>query len=387
MSAYAFAEGHYVDSIQGITTIKSASREDFFISLNKSIYEMFQGKIFSLGKVNLRFGTLSEIVSVLFISGTFGLTTWLVLNKELQLGEMVAILSIVGTIMPSIGRLAVANVQVQEASIAFERMFDFTSIEPEYNMNEGGGVKVSEVSFLDVKNIKFRFVGRKPLFTDLSLFVKKGEMVAILGESGGGKSSLIYILQRFYLPESGIVEVNGFNLNQIPVNHWRNLVGVVSQEVKIFNGNLLFNLTLSYDPGEYASAMEFCQKAGFDRYFQMFPQGYLTILGEEGVKISGGQKQLVSLARALYRQPKLLLLDEPTASMDRNMELFVMDLLLDSRSKMSIIVTTHRIQAAKEADRIYILEQGGIAAAGTPEELMQTQNLFSDACRELSKVP
>ncbi|MBX2964714.1 MAG: peptidase domain-containing ABC transporter [Cyclobacteriaceae bacterium] len=383
MSSYALTEGHYVDTIQGIAAIKAANRESFFESVNKQVYGFFQSRIFDLGKLNLRFGLCNEITGVVFMLLVFGLSSWMVLKETLQLGEMVALLSMAGSIIPSMIRLAVANIQLQEARIAFDRMFEFASVKPEF-MQEELKAESETIDELLVKNIAFRFPGRKQLLKGISLDIRKGEIIAILGESGGGKSSFLQIVQRFYQPESGSIEVNGVDLDSTPIPAWRNLVGVVPQEVKIFNGNLLYNLTISDKPEDYKAVIEFCKQIGFDQYFEAFPQSYLTILGEEGINISGGQKQLVALARALFRQPKLLLLDEATAAMDKNTEAFVLQLLLKSKPDMAIILVTHRIQTARNADRVYILEGGEIVASGTPGTLMESVNFYSESFKELT---
>ncbi|HRJ31406.1 MAG TPA: ATP-binding cassette domain-containing protein [Cyclobacteriaceae bacterium] len=241
---------------------------------------------------------------------------------------------------------------------------------------------IVDIEQLNVNKLTFRFPGRARLLKDISLSVKKGEVIAMLGESGGGKSSFLQIIQKFYKPESGTIEVNGIDLDRISTLTWRDLIGVVPQEVKIFNGNLLYNLTLSDNPNEYQSAIVFCKQAGFDKYFESFPQSYLTILGEEGINISGGQKQVVALARALFRQPKLLLLDEATAAMDKNTEAFVLQLLMNLKQNTAVILVTHRIQTARKADRIYILDAGEIVASGTPETLMESVNFYSESVNE-----
>lgn len=373
MSSYALTEGHYVDTIQGIATLKATGREPFFESLNKQVYGFFQNKIFKLGKLNLRFGLYNEITGVVLIVLIFGLTSWMVLNKTLQLGEMVALLSMTGSIIPSLNRLVIANIQLQEAHVAFDRVFEFASVQPEFVPGESK-VKLESIDSLRVSNVAFRFPGRKQLLKGISLHVNKGEMIALLGESGGGKSSLLQIVQKFYKPESGSIEVNGLKLEDISISEWRSQIGVVPQEVKIFNGNLLYNLTLSENPEDYKVAIEFCNQTGFSVFFENFPQSYLTILGEEGVNISGGQKQLVALARVLFRHPKLLLLDEVTSSMDKKTEAFVLNLLSKLKPDMATIIVTHRIQAAKIADNIYVLEDGKITISGKPQEIMTSQN-------------
>ena len=231
-----------------------------------------------------------------------------------------------------------------------------------------------------MQNISFRFPGRKQILKDVSLHFNNGEMVALLGESGGGKSTLLQLIQKFYSPEAGTIKTD---ITTIDAQQWRETIGSVPQDLKIFNGNLLYNITLSDQPEDYQKAVAFCEDNGFGKYFQEFPQNYLTLLGEEGVNLSGGQKQLVVLARALFRQPKILLLDEATSAMDRNTENFILSLLQKAKSEMAILLVTHRIKTAQRCDRIYILEEGTIQSSGTPSELMLTENFYSESYREM----
>jgi len=169
---------------------------------------------------------------------------------------------------------------------------------------------------------------------------------------------LIQILQKFYSPEAGSVEFNGMPLNDISTTAWRDTLGVVPQDVKVFNGSLLYNIALSDNAEDLAGVLKFCEDFGFDTYFDKFPNRYLTILGEDGINLSGGQKQLVALARSLYKKPKLLILDEATSAMDRRTERFIFDLLCELRKGISIILVTHKIESAILADRIFHLDNG-----------------------------
>ncbi len=218
----------------------------------------------------------------------------------------------------------------------------------------GGGVKS-----LTIKDLAFRFAGRSQLLKNVSLSVKKGEMVALLGEVGSGKSILLQILQKFQDFENGEILVNDeLPFKEIAPNIWREALGVVPQEVKIFNSTLIENIVLGDILNEGEKAIEFCQKLGFDKCFGSLPQNYFTIVGEEGINLSGGQKQLVALARALYRQPSLLLLDEATSAMDSKTEKFVLDLLEILKPDMGILMVTHRSSIAQKADKVYELVDG-----------------------------
>jgi len=354
MKSYAHAEGYYIDSMHGIASIKSTAREGFFEKLNRQIYGKYQESIFRLGQVNIRFAVLADGIGVLFIGVIFGVAALLVFDKGLTSGELVAVIAMTGNIVPSVTRLVILNMQIQEASVVFERMFEFTSIEPEYSSPV---TKPTAFTFqsLVLNDIAFRFPGRPALLSGISLEVKKGEQIALVGESGSGKSTLLQIIQRFYTPETGEILLNDQPWYTIDTISWRHALGVVSQEVKIFNGTLLYNICLSDLPDDAADAIQLLKELGLGIYFEKLPQGYLTIIGEEGVNLSGGQKQLVALARALCRRPQLLLLDEATASMDKEMEKFVFALLQRLQPAIGMVLITHQMQTAFEANRVYIL--------------------------------
>jgi ABC-type bacteriocin/lantibiotic exporter with double-glycine peptidase domain len=386
MVGNALAESNFIDTMQGVADIKLMNKHLFFERLNSLVYGDFQKRIFALNKVQYKFGFVSEVTGVLLIIAVFGIASWLVLTKKLKLGEMVALISIAGNVVPSVNRLVVSNIQVQEALVAFDRMFEFTSMEKEDVVNESA-IQSEENSIefqsIELRNVSFRFPGRKQILNNASLQVNKGEMIALLGQSGGGKSTLIQIVQKFYQPESGYILVGNNELQTLKTSIWRDQLGAVPQDIKIFNGSLLYNITLSDKPEDFQLAHEFCERAGLSTYFNDFPQGYLTLLGEEGINISGGQKQIVAITRALFRKPKLLLLDEATSAMDRNTENFVLTLLQKEKEKMAILIVTHRIKAAKCCDRIYILENGSISSSGSPDQLLETKNIYSNYFNDL----
>ena len=302
-----------------------------------------------------------------------------------MIGGLVAIFQMTSQLIPSANKLALTNIQIQEARVAFERMYEFASMEPEMNEEIVDSEDFKSISIVEVDELSFRFPGRSQLLKEVSFSVQKGEMISLLGESGCGKTTLLQLLQRFYKPESGTITVNSeTDLKEIPVRQWRTKVASVSQQVKIFNGTLLDNICLGNSQEEAEQVVEFCKEYGFDKYFEAFPQHYFTLLGEEGVNISGGQQQLVALARALYQKPELLLLDEATSAMDRNTEQKILQLLMSLKEIMAIVLVTHRVQSAKLADRIYVIEEGKITAKGTPKKLTENENLFSASLADIS---
>jgi ATP-binding cassette subfamily B protein len=368
MAGYALTESNFIDSMQGISEIKLMGKENLFERLNQTVYEKFQKRIFSLGKLNIKFTAVSEITGVVFIMLVFGLSSVQVLSKELSIGELVALLGMAGNIIPSLARLVVANIQIQEARVVFDRMFEFTSMEKE-SSNSTHSIAKEEGLHLKIDSVSFRFPGRKQILSSVSLEIMTGKMIALVGESGGGKSTLLQMIQKFYQHEGGNIYVNDVPLGDLSTESWRSNLGCVSQDVKIFNNSLLFNITLSDEVKVNEDAILFCENNGFGKYFNQLPQSYLTLVGEEGVNLSGGQKQLVAIARALFRNPKLLLLDEATSAMDRKTEDFIIRLMNSYKENAAILFVTHRIRTANLCDHIYVLENGQIVLDGKPIEL------------------
>lgn len=375
MMASALNESNYIDTINGIMVIKAQGEERFFTQKIKTVYANLQDKSFALGKLGNRFSITTDIISVVLSLVLITVASFMVLNKQLKVGEMMAIISLTSTLIPAVGRLSQINLQIQESKVAFDRMYDFTSISPEFE--EEPNVPFDFKS-LEAKNISFRFAGRKPVLQDISFTLAKGEMIALLGESGCGKSTTMAILEKFYQPETGDILVNDKSLQSIYTPAWRSMVAVVPQEIKLFNGTLLSNIAIgNLREDEVINIIHFCNQMGFDKYFEALPQGYFTLVGEEGINLSGGQKQLLALARAFYRKPQVLLLDEATSAMDRNTEKFILNLLESLKNEMAILLITHKMQTAKISDRIYVIENGKITSNGSPNQLMESDNFFS----------
>jgi ABC-type bacteriocin/lantibiotic exporter with double-glycine peptidase domain len=375
MQSYAFNESNYINTIQGIATIKNDNKQEVFNKTNEVVFANFQEKIFNLGKINITLSWQSGLASVLFLIGILIYTSIQVFNKEIKLGELMAVLGIVGSLMPSIANLALISIPINEAKIAFNRMYEFASIEKE----KEEGKFISEINSITIQNLSFRFAGRRELFTNINLNIEKGKFTAIVGESGSGKSTLGQILQRFYSFENGNILVNNqYELNEIELKSYRNLIGVVPQDITIFNGNVIDNILLgAIDTPE--NVMKFLNDFGFDVYFNQLPQGLATILGEEGINLSGGQKQIIALARVLYKKPQFLILDEATSAMDRNTENFTMNLFEKIKPNCAIFFISHRLNALKNiADVIYVLDNKTITNEGNHNELMQSDNFYSE---------
>lgn len=380
MQGYAFSESNYVSSMQGIATIKNNNRQGVFKKINQFIYGNYQEKSFALGEIKVKLSVISGVFSVLFLIGVLAYTSVQVYHEIMKLGELMAILSIAGSLLPSVAGLALITIPINEAKVAFNRMYEFASIEKE----KTGNIPITKFESLSIENMSFRFVGRSQLLKNIDLSIKQNECIAIVGESGCGKSTLGQVLQKFYPFENGSVIINNkININDVNTGDWRNIIGVIPQEITVFNGNIIDNILLGIEE-KPEDIVSFCKDYGFEPFIVELPQGYATILGEEGINLSGGQKQLLALMRVLYKKPQLLLLDEFTSAMDRKTERFVLDLLIKLKKELSIIFISHRLHSLKYiSDRIYLIENGETKIFGTHNQLLKTSNFYSDYWSDL----
>lgn len=376
MITHARKESNYVDSIRGIHTIKAMNRQPLFASTAAGFFQSFQEAILRLGKTRIRFGVFLEIVTALFLLLIIGWASVKVIHGGLHIGGLIAVIQLAGLLMQTVVSVALTNLQVQEADVALDRMYEFTMLEPEFEIPAAeafaavAATQVPREPFrqLTIENIGFRFPGKKLLLKDISLDLKKGEIIAVAGESGQGKSTLLQVLQKFYPYEGGSVRCNGRELVAVETRGWRETIGVVQQDTAIFSGTLLANICL--DPAvDIRRLAAFCEEYGFDRYFENFPQSYATILGEGGIALSGGQKQLLALARCLFAAPQLVLLDEPTAAMDVSTEQFVISVLQRYRSEAGVLIISHKDSLTDIADRVYLLENGVTLSYGKRKPL------------------
>lgn len=356
MGAYSLTESNYIDTIGGISVIKSNGKEQIFSEATRSIYAFFQEKVYQLGHTGNRYSTLGDLINTVVLLTLIGACSLLVIQDKMKTGELMAVVSIAGGFVASVARLANTNIQMQEAKVAFDRMFEFTDA-PAEDLSPETDQGLTTIESITLSGISFRFPGRKQLLRNVNLELRQGHVTVLSGEVGRGKSVILNIIQRFYLPEAGQITVNEkYNVGKIPLANWRRKISMVEQEVKIFNGLMIHNISLGTDP---AGIPEFCHRWGFDTFFNELPQGLLTKVGEDGLKLSGGQKQLVALARALYKNSEVLLLDEPTASMDKQTSAFVIDLLSKIKNEKLILMVSHREDTTRAiADEVYTLHEG-----------------------------
>jgi ATP-binding cassette subfamily B protein len=384
LQSSASTQSKYIDAIQRIEVIKTANTEQKHTKLIKTVYSYLQNQIYQLGLLGNKIGLVTQTFSTLILSGTLAWASFLVLNGNLLVGQMMAILSLIGNLIGAVSNISMANIDFQEARVAFVRMYEFAASEKEYEKDQTSTIDQS-LSFdkLEIRNLNFRYPGKGLLLNDLNLTIGKGKIITIFGEVGCGKSTLISILQRFYPIESGEIVVDGIIWDKLDNFQWRNHIAVVSQQVKLFNQTIIENISLSRSAKEMEKVVAFCKEIGLHDFIIGFQQAYATVVNENGLNLSGGQQQLIGLARALYQRPQLLLLDEATAAMDRKTEQLVLEILNKLKHDMAIVIVTHRVQISRRTDYIYLIENRTSEIHGTHDELIQSDNIYKDSFEEI----
>lgn len=378
MSGYAYTESNFIDSLKGITEIKGMNWQNDFSIRSRNIYSEFQDKIFSLGKIKIRLSLLTGLAGALYIILVIIESSLKVMKSDMTQGELMAIISLSSALLPSILNLALLGIPLNEARVALDRMFEFTLVERDESNKviSGNNLSIDRVS---LENISFRFPGRSLLLDRVNLSVEKGKLVSLVGESGCGKSTITNIIMRFYAPESGkIILNNNIECHEVDLNYWRSRIAIIPQEIHIFNGTILQNLITDYSESNITRMISTISGLGLKGFIEGFPNGLMTLIGEEGINLSEGQRQVVAYIRALLNKPDILIIDEGTSNLDIRTEAMIMDIISRLKSEMGILMISHRINIVKKlSDFIYVLNNRTIESCGCHSELIKAENLYS----------
>ena len=376
MENAADLESQLVESLNSVSTIKQFGLEGFanmktetrFIQLLKTVYRSGLNSVFS--------GNSSQFTSRIFTIILLWVGTGYVLQGSITPGELLSFYAIIGYFTGPVSELVGMNRTIQDAMIAADRLFEIMDLDKE---EQGQKVELNPEVIGDIcfKDVNFRYGSRVDVFEGLSLTIPKGEVTAFVGESGSGKTTLVNILQKMYPIESGRVSIGEMNLAHIDTQSLRDTVSVVPQKIDLFSGNVIDNIAV----GEFNPNMEkiigICKKLGILGFIEGLPSGFETHLGENGATLSGGQKQRIAIARALYKEPEILILDEATSSLDSASEQYVQDAVNYLRGQgKTVILIAHHLSTVFMADKICVLEKGRLVEEGTHDELVGLESNY-----------
>ncbi|PIV98035.1 MAG: peptidase C39 [Flavobacteriaceae bacterium CG_4_10_14_3_um_filter_31_253] len=371
-------ESQLVESLNAVGTIKRFGLEGFaniktemkFINLLNIGYKSALNSIFS--------GISTSFVAQLFTILLLWIGSYYVIEREITPGELLSFYAIIGYFMNPVASLIGSNKQIQNALIAADRLFEIMDLEREEDTEKIVLTK-DKIGDIEFKSVAFRYGTRVEVFSDFNLTIKKGTVTAIVGESGSGKSTLISLLQNLYPLQKGKITIGDLDLKYMQLESLRDLVSVVPQKIDLFSGNVIDNIAV----GDFAPNMELiidiCKSIGILEFIESLPNSFNTYLGENGASLSGGQKQRIAIARALYKQPEVLVLDEATSSLDSKSENYIQKAITDLRQKnKTIIVIAHRLSTVVHADEIVVLQNGVVLEQGNHKELYAMKNNYFD---------
>jgi ATP-binding cassette subfamily B protein len=268
------------------------------------------------------------------------------------------------------------NVQIQDALIAGDRLFEIMDLEKE---KEGQEIDLNSenIGAIEFKNIEFRYGSRVTVFEDFSVAIPKGKITAFVGESGSGKTTLINILLKLYPIKNGQVLVGDINLDYVSNKSLRKHVSVVPQDIDLFDGNVTSNIAIGELEPDMEKIIGICKKLNILDFIEELPNSFNTYLGENGASLSGGQKQKIAIARALYKEPEILILDEATSSLDSSSENYIQKTVEELRKEgKTIILIAHRLSTVLEADKICVLEKGKLIEEGNHKNLFSKKGAY-----------
>ena len=290
---------------------------------------------------------------------------------SLKASEFLGFLFAMFQLMPPIKELTSVNNRIQEASAAGQRVFDVLDTEPNIR-NAPDAVKLYDfTSAIEFRNVSFRYDGGDLVLADISFAIRKGEVIAVVGPSGAGKSTLADLVPRFYDPVSGSITIDDIDLKNVDIQSLRDKIGIVTQETILFNDTVRNNIAYGLDDCPVESVVEAAKAANAHGFISQMPRGYESVIGERGVKISGGERQRLALARAILKNPPILILDEATSALDTESELLVQQAIENLMAGRTSIVIAHRLSTIQHADRILVVDDGRIVESGKHEELLR----------------
>ena len=304
-----------------------------------------------------------------------------VMNGTMELGELVLFFLLLSLFYEPVSKLHQLNQMALSSRAAADRVFEILDSEDEPHSEAGEALPEPVLGDVRLENVSFSY-GAQPTLQDVTLHAKPGETIALVGPTGAGKSTIVSLLCRFYEYDSGSITIDGHELNQTRKRSLRSALGYVTQEAFLFNGSVRENLLLAKpeaDETELWKALESARAGGLVRDL---PDGLDTNVGERGVKLSGGEKQRLSIARALLKDPPILLLDEATASVDSETERLIQEALDALMADRSAFVIAHRLSTIRNADRIYVLDQGTVVQEGTHRQLLAADGLYAELSRQ-----
>jgi ATP-binding cassette subfamily B protein len=356
-------------SISGITLIKSFVREQFERSRFFRVADDLMKLEIDLAMIGRWFIMLIGALVVIGPAMVWLGGSWLAIQGTLTVGTIVAFVAYLSRLYGPASTLAGVQVQVVSAAAVFERIFEYLDMPTEESVCAGSQLLENVRGEITFENVSFAY-GNRPALRDVSFRIAPGQTAALVGPSGAGKTTIPQLVPRFYIPQSGRVEIDGHDVCDLDLTSLRNAIGIVTQETYLFHDTIATNLRYGRMDASDDDLIAAAKDANIHDFIASLPDGYQTIVGERGHKLSGGERQRLALARVLLKDPRILILDEATSSLDSHNEVMIQSALERVMRNRTSLVIAHRLSTIISADVIFVVENGEIVESGTHAVLL-----------------
>jgi subfamily B ATP-binding cassette protein MsbA len=378
---------HLHETISGIRIVKAFGMEAYenrrFAARNKGLFNSLMRAI----KTNAISHPILEVIATFGISAVILIGGYWIIRGGMSVGEFFSFLTALYFLYRPMRELNGVNSAVQDGVAAARRVFEVLDTEPEIKDKDNAEAVPRGFRSVELRDLSFKYEDA-PVLRDINLTVKAGETVAIVGKSGGGKTTLVNLLPRFYDATNGAILIDGKNIRDVSISSLRSLTAIVTQQTFLFNDTVKENIAYGDTAKQFDDIVRAAQAAYADEFIRDLPQGYDTVIGESGIKLSGGQRQRIAIARALLKDAPILILDEATSSLDTQSEREVQKALDRLMAGRTSFVIAHRLSTIMKADRIIVLKGGRIVEQGRHDELLSRGGEYRDLYeRQFSDEP
>jgi len=367
------------ETISGVKVVKAFGMEEFENRKFARETQDYFRRVLKISRIRNLASPLTEFLSI--AAGV--VIIWyggkqVIEGMALKPAELIGFLLVIFQTMPPIKELSSVANRLQESRAAGERVFEIIDMQPDVQ-NAPDAIPIRDfLESIEFRNVSFAYeqtpgsreMNGRAVLKNVNLRVRKGEVLAIVGPSGGGKTTLVDLIPRFYDPLEGQILLDGIDLRKIEIKSLRDKIGIVTQETILFNDTVRNNIAYGLDDCPLSRVIEAAKAANAHSFIEETPDGYDTIIGERGMKLSGGQRQRLSIARALLKNPPIMIFDEATSSLDSESEILVQEAIERLMRNRTTFVIAHRLSTIRNADRIIVIDDGQIVQVGTHNELI-----------------